>query len=344
MTLVSLYLRSVCLLALLSILLPAFAASSGAPWVRAEAIARSPIEYRVSTFGILSPNVEDLSFQIAGRIESFLVNEGDTVTAGQPVARLETRDAADRVRAAEVQRQQAERRLERIRRLSEEGSVQQSQLEDAQDEYEQVRIAFEQARLELERCTLRAPADGVILSEYIESRTTVTPGAPIFSFQNDSEPWLADVELIDRHAFALDVGSEAVIRFAPYPGEVFRGRVSAMSGMANPQTGLFTAEITVDASGHDLRPGMVAEIDLAEVSDKTYTEVPLDALVGLRGRSASIFVLEAGNRVSRRAVTVEAIDGRRAWLSTPLGEQVRVVVRGQPVLDDGQAVSVLPDA
>ena len=45
--------------------------------------------------------------------------------------------------------------------------------------------------------------------------------------------------------------------------------------------------------------------------------------------------------VERQAVTVVAMDQRRAWLAEAIAPGSQVVTRGQPVLEDGQSVSVI---
>ena len=106
--------------------------------VKVVQITSVPIDYHISTFGVLAPNIEDLSFQIKGRIDKFLVDEGDRVAAGDVLVQLEVKDAEDRLSKMKVALDQATRKLSRFEKLHEERSVQKSQLEDAQDDFEQV--------------------------------------------------------------------------------------------------------------------------------------------------------------------------------------------------------------
>ena len=61
------------------------AESTGQP-VRVSAVESLPIKRAVSTYGVLAPKIEDLSFRINGRISSFNAAEGETVKAGQVLA------------------------------------------------------------------------------------------------------------------------------------------------------------------------------------------------------------------------------------------------------------------
>lgn len=71
-----------------SISLGVLADSSGQP-VRVRDVEILPIHRVVSTYGVLAPKIEDLSFRINGRIANFNTVEGATVESGQVLAELE---------------------------------------------------------------------------------------------------------------------------------------------------------------------------------------------------------------------------------------------------------------
>ncbi len=296
----------------------------------------------VSTYGVLAPKIEDLSFRIDGRIAKFNVTEGQTVESGEILAELEKRDAQDMVNQSRVERDQAARQLERFEKLSEDRLIQASQLENARDTLETANIRFEQAQLTLERCTLRSPAKGVILREYLDSRTTIAAGTPIYSFRDFSRAWVTEVELTDQNAFIFELGTTARARFAPYPGEVFVGELTKQAGVANANDGLYTVEVTITTQGKELRPGMVVEIDLIHKSENVYTTVPLDALADVRGNTATIYLLdETAQKVKEQIVHILAITAGSVALVEPIGAGQRVVVRGHQGLRDNSPVVVL---
>ena len=320
---------------------PASEEGDGQP-VRVEPVEERPLTRIVSTYGVLAPRIEDLSFRIDGRIERFNVIEGQAVTSGQVLAQLETRDAEDALNEARVARDQAARQVERFEQLAEERLIQRSQLDDARDLLETANIAFDQAELRLERCTLRAPADGVILKEYLESRTTITAGRPIYSFRDISGSWVTEVELTDQNAFVFGIGTRAAARFAPYPGEVFEGELTKQAGVADENDGLYTVEVTIQTRGRELRPGMVVEIDLVHETETSYSMVPLDALVDLRSNRGVIYLLdETAGQVEEMAVHIMAISGDRVALVEKLSAGRQVVVRGQQSLRNATRVRVL---
>jgi membrane fusion protein (multidrug efflux system) len=310
--------------------------------VRIAKVENRPIARQVSTYGVLAPKIEDLSFRINGRIASFNVSEGQRVEENQVLAELEKRDAEDQLNKAKVDRDQAARQYERFETLAEQRMIQASQLENARDALKSANINFEQAKLTLQRCTLRSPAAGIILREYLDSRTTITAGTPIYSFRDVSKSWVTEVELTDRNAFVFGLGTTAIARFAPYPGETFPGELTKQAGVADENDGLYTVEITIQAEGRELRPGMVVEVDLFHETEAAYSMVPLDALIDVRGNQGVIYLLDTeGKKAQEVPVHIAAIAGGMAALAEPLQAGASVVVRGQQSLRHNAAVRVL---
>lgn len=312
-----------------------------APAVKVTPIKNEVIEHRIRTFGVLAPNVEEISFQIPGRILRFDIEEGDRVKAGQQLAQLQTEDAEDGVDKARTQLDNSSRVLKRMQTLHERGSIQISQLEDAQAQFDQLQIAFDQATLNLARCYLVAPSDGILLKQHIDSRTSVSPGQPIFIFQSDDEPWVTKVDLTDRNALLMSEGATAEVTFAPYPNEIFAGVVSKVAQLANQKDGLYTAEVSISTKGKELRPGMVAEVDLIKKSPNAFSVVPFDALIDLRRNKGKVYLVDpaSGNAVEQN-VTINNINNDRVAVEEDLRAFELVVSQGHHALRDGALIRI----
>lgn len=317
-------------------------ASQAPPAVRVESLLREPVTVRVSTYGILSPKTESLSFRLPGRIAIFEAEEGESVVKGQLLASLETSDREDDLEQKRVRLGQVQRAYERMGTLHQKGYIQKSQLEDSAVELGQAQIAFQQAQLNLQRCKLIAPSDGTILKEFEESRTTIGAGQPIFSFQSNDEAWVTKVELTDKNAFALGEGAIAEVQFAPYPGVKFPGELTKLAQMANPRDGLYTAEIRIVKGDLSLRQGMVAEVDLFQSSKQSFVQMPLDAITNLRGNKGYAFFLDSKQkRVHKVRLTIRTIINNMVAIEEKLEDYSLVVVRGHTDLNNGDLVTIL---
>jgi len=87
-----------------------------------------------------------LGFRVSGRIAEALVDEGDRVEAGQPLARLDAGPAADAVRAAEAQVASLEAVLDKLM-----AGPRRAEIEQARAAYLERQADFENAQLAYER-------------------------------------------------------------------------------------------------------------------------------------------------------------------------------------------------
>ena len=134
-----------------------------------------------------------VSAQLGGNVLALLVKAGDRVKAGQPIARLDERDAQaglQRARAglsqAEAEAHNARVASERARELRAQGFVSQAaldtaetQLKAAQAGVSQAQAARAQASLARGFAAVTAPFDGVVLATHLEAGDLASPGRPI---------------------------------------------------------------------------------------------------------------------------------------------------------------------
>jgi multidrug efflux pump subunit AcrA (membrane-fusion protein) len=150
--------------------------------------------------GTVAPRQETaLAFEVTGRLVDVLADDGDRVTAGAPVARLETERLESRIGQLEAQREDARAQAalaaitaQRQKALLEAGHVPPQANDEARFRADaaRARVAritaeLEQARIDLRDSTLYAPFDAVIVERALDEGSVVDPGAPILRMQED---------------------------------------------------------------------------------------------------------------------------------------------------------------
>lgn len=148
------------------------------------------------------PRVEtELGFRAAGRIVQRLVDVGDRIKAGQPIARLDASDyalgvdaATDQMRAATADAEQAAAEEARLRRLLVDGSVsaadherQKARADAAAARLDQTRRNLDLARNRTGYTTLVAPYTGVVTALRMEVGQVVGEGQSVVSLARDGE-------------------------------------------------------------------------------------------------------------------------------------------------------------
>jgi RND family efflux transporter MFP subunit len=298
-----------------------------------------------------------MAFRTGGKVVERLVEVGDVVKAGQVLARLDPADlqlaanaAADQVKAALVETQQAASDEARLRRLLADGSVGAADHERQKARADAAAARLDQARRQLDLAgnrkgyaTLVAPYAGVVTALRFERGQVVGEGQPVLSLARNGErevvadlpeEWIGKVRALAAIATpwhdaksSMPLVLREVSPIASAQGRTFRVRYGA------------AAQARTEVAALPL--GSTVQLNLsAPPSGPATAVVPVTALVKANG-PAGVWVLDAkGSRVVFTAVEVVAIDD--AWVNvTGLAAGSRIVTAGAQKLDAGLAVRAI---
>lgn len=194
-------------------------------YVLRQPIAAGPL----AASGTVEAEEVSVAAEMPGRVVELLVDEGQTVAAGQVVARLDDS-------LLQVQLKQAD--------------AAQRQLIESQ----------------LDRLTLRAPMGGQVLKRLVSRGEVVGAGAPLLTVANQEQLRLT-LYVPERELGRVRIGQAVQIRADPYPDRTFRGEVQSIATRAeftprNVQTArdrqalVFAVRLRVPNPSGDLKAGV----------------------------------------------------------------------------------------
>lgn len=344
--------RSVLLLALLGTLAacskqtPSDPAAAATP-VRSASATLGPAAALIEANGLIGSRDEmRLSFKTGGIVQRIAVREGEAVRQGALLAELELTEIQSQAEQAAEVAAKAERDLERGERLHADQVISLEALQNLRTQAAVARAARAAARFNLGYSRITAPRDGVILRKLVEERELVPPGQPVVVLGSAERGYVVRFALSDRDIVQISLGDTAEITLDAYPGRSFTGRVSEISSAADVRTGLFPAQLQLDASV-DLRlpSGLVAKLRLAPggAAQRVLTYVPIASVVEGDGRRASVFVID-GDVARKREVQLAFLSGEEAVLLSGVTAGERVVTDGALYLVDGDRVRIVDGA
>jgi RND family efflux transporter MFP subunit len=247
--------------------------------------------------------------------------------------------AAQQEQLALGQKTQAEAGLEAARAGLEQArkGAREEDLRAAEAGVKQARAALALARRQLKRGTIEAPISGVVTALDAQVGALAGPGTPLMAIVN---PNLIKVEfnLTERLIDKVAPGDEVVVRFLSLPGQEFSGVVTAVSPAADPRTGVFLVEATLENEAGLLAPGFFAEVDLVVDASEGNLVIPRSALLR-EGDQYYVYIVE-GERARKKLVTLGLSDGEKVEVLSGLEEDDLVVIKGQHYLEEGSKVSI----
>jgi RND family efflux transporter MFP subunit len=303
------------------------------------------------------PNKAYLSFGATGTVEEVLVDEGNNVTKGQVLARLDAPSLKSSVEMAELQVEIAEAQVKAARAqyeialtnlekstsmVSEEVlelqvDIAEANWETAKLNLEIAELSLESAELNLEKAVIVAPFDGVVADITItegKEISAATLASPAISVVDTSEIELRG--FIDEIDVAMvKVGQAANITLDALPDEEINGRVTFISLISTTQAGVVSYEttITLENPVAELRDGMSATAEVIVERRDDVLLIPNKAIRGTLENPTVVVLVD--EQVEEREITLGLTDGVNTEVLSELEEGEKVVLPAAEERSDG---------
>ena len=278
----------------------------------------------------------------SGVILEVLAEEGDRVSKGQVLARLESDtqqvDADEEKARYEHEKLNFERRID----LFERQLINQQDFETAKLTLEQMRLRFERASIQLENTIVRATVDGVITERIAQVGRRVTANRQLFTMMNLDELH-ANVNVSGQHLLSVKQGLKAVIDSDLIEGVQYEAFVKLVSPVVDPGSGTFKAKVAVlKDNGMPIYPGMFVNVRIIVDNRKDSILIPKDAVVH-EGDLKYIYTVKGGK--ARKQLLQEGYSNVEFVQATSgVSQGDAVIVMGHNALKDGANVKIVTDA
>lgn len=301
-----------------------------------------------------------LGFKRGGEVAMVAVDLGDTVTAGQLLAQLDTRGLESDLRraqsehvladanrsAARAQTELAANTERRVRMLRANGHVSEQAFDEAflQFQASKAQLAVAEASLgrahasveamqvALAEAAIRAPFSGVIQSRHVDEGSQIGSGAPALDLV-ETDKREAHVGIPESAVSQLKVGDFYTVQWQHVEAQA---RLRSLLPEVNPNTRTATAVFTL--ADQRIPLGAVVELALRERVPAQGFWVPIDALTAMDRGLWGLFIIDAENTVQRRLVEIVHNEGDRAFVRGLLSARDRVVATGTQRIVQGQRV------
>lgn len=288
------------------------------------------------------------------RVAAVLVDEGDWVRQGQPMARLD--DALLQAQIAQAEAGLATQsanvafksaQLERAEALQQEGAFSKELLEQRRMETASAKAslmaskaAVNEMKVRESRMVLRAPVSGVVLQRAIRPGdiSGMAAATPYFRIARDGLIEL-DAELPDSKLAIVKEGSEASVTLPT--GETLRGKVRFVSPRVDQNTSLGRARVQLPFD-KALRAGSFAEARFS-IKSAGVLSVPASAIRYEAG-GPSVMMVDEANRLRQVPVKLGARAGDYVQLVQGPAAGSRVLAVGASFTLDGDVIRPVEDA
>lgn len=266
-----------------------------------------------------------LRFEVEGIVTAFPFKEGDKVSRGAIIARLNPRDADLKLKKAQLELRSAEK-------LFTLGAITRQALEEK-------RLSYDLANSDLAKTQLRAPFDGILGNKDVDVGEFVTPSKKVAMLFN-LDTVVIRLGVNEKQVDKVQVDQQVIAIVETYPGNEFHGRVINIDPRLDPNSHQMTITAEIDNEGGLLLPNMWARTTINIHDADGVLVVPNDAIDKTSGGDR-VFVVTPDNKAEARPVVVEYKAAQFSVISQGLSPGDMVITQRPGELKEGAAVKVI---
>src|ERR1700755_1946902 len=306
-----------------------------------------------SFVGTIRPRIEtDMGFRVPGKVAKRLVEVGQSVEPGQPLATLDEVDL--KLQAEQAQAEftaatgvlaQAAASEQRAKDLRAKGWTTDAQMDQARAAADEARARLNRAersvdltKNSLSYATRVADPRGVVTATLIDAGQVVASGQTAIRVARFAEK--EAVVAIPETLLGRAKDGVATVSLWSEPNRKYAATLREVAPSADPATRTYLAKFSLPDAGESVSLGMTATLTLADPATTRVARLPLSALFS-EGGDPSLYIVDDKGEVALKPVQVKSYESNDVVISGGLDEGAKIVVLCVQKLDPAQKVRVV---
>ena len=285
-----------------------------------------------------------LTPEFNGLLTSVLVKEGQYVTKGQTLARIDDGGLGQQLAQLEINAELAKTTFERQERLWEQKIGTEMQYLQAKANYEAQNKAVSQLKSNLAKTVIKAPFSGVIDDIITEQGNVVGAGAsPILRIVNLNNMYV-EVNVPERYIATVKKGAEVIVD-VPVLGKSIPTVVKSASSTINAANRTYAAEVAVPNKAKDLKPNLTAKLKIKDYTSAKALLIPQSLISENANGDQYVYTLgknDQGETIAlQQTITTGKSQGSVVEVLSGLKSGYQLIEEGARSVRNEQTVKVL---
>ena len=290
-----------------------------------ETLSTGKIDAMVNATGALaSKNTSVLSSKIMGSVDYLGVREGDHVTAGMLLMKINSGEITAQTIQAQAAYNNAKAQYDRIKGLYDDKASTQIEMDQATLGLESAQAGLQAAKAMESYTRITAPISGQVMEKRINLGEMAMPGQPLLRIE-DNDHLRLEVTVREQDILHVRPGEKVKVQIDAMPGKDIEGRVSQVVPAADVRTHSFVVKIDVPAE-KGLITGMYGKAFFSTGSKQAIL-VPRSSVVEMAGITG-VYLLSADGTARFQMVQLGGAQGDRTEVLTGLASGDRVITDG----------------
>lgn len=226
--------------------------------------------------------------EAGGRILSLTIKEGQTVSKGQLVAKIDVESIRKQMSELETALELAKTTYERQQRLWDQNIGSEIQVLQAKNSKERLEKNMDLLRLQMSKENVYAPVSGQVERLMMQGGEVASPGMPIAMILNTSKLKVV-LDVPETYLGKVRKGDRVKVSFPALDLEQM-ATVNLISATINPSNRTFKVEININKTSNDLKPNLLSLVAISDYEEKNVIALPLELVQQEIGGKDFVFV------------------------------------------------------
>ncbi len=283
--------------------------------------------------------------EMSGILTTVYVKEGQKVSKGQLLARIDDGGLSQQLSQVEVQAQLAKTTFDRQKRLWDQKIGSEIQFLEAKTNYEAQKNAVDQIKRQLAKTTINAPFSGIVDDIISEQGSVVAPGqTPLIRVINLDDMYIK-TEVPERYLPNVTTGKDVEVYF-PILGKTSKAKIRQVGNYINPNNRSFVVEIAVPSNGGTVKPNLTAKVKINDYTSEKAILLPQSIISENAEGDQYMYVTSDKNteniaQAKRVIITTGKTQGDLIEITEGIQNGDAIISEGARSVKDGQKVKIL---
>ncbi len=282
--------------------------------------------------------------EYSGILKQVFVKEGQRVSKGQILARIDDGGLSQQVAQLEIQADLAKTTYDRQKRLWDEKIGSEIQFLQAKSSYEAQQKAVDQLKTQLSKTAVRAPFSGVVDDVITEQGSVVAAGqSQLIRIVNLRDMYIEAV-IPEKYLTSVTKGKKVEVYF-PVLGKRETATIRQAADFIDPNNRTFKIEIAVPNKEGNIKPNLTAKLRINDYTNPSAILIPQNVISENADGEQYVYVADSIQgktaKAKREVIKTGKTQGDFIEVLDGLKNGDAVVEEGARSVNDGQEVTIL---
>jgi membrane fusion protein, multidrug efflux system len=285
-----------------------------------------------------------ISPEFSGFLSHVYVKEGQRVSKGQILAKIDDGGLSQQVAQLQIQVDLAKTTFERQERLWNQKIGSEIQFLQAKSSYESQQKAVNQLQKQIDKTIVRAPFSGTIDDVITEQGSVVAPGqSQLFRIVSLKNMYI-EVDVPERYITNVVSGKNVQVNF-PILGKTMDAKVRQAGNFINPANRTFKIEVPVSNKDKSIKPNLTAKLRINDYTNPKAILIPQNIISENAQGQQYVYAIinKDNNRAKAQRVIIKTGKTQGDYIEVLSGllHGNEIINEGARSVKDGQEVKIL---